>query len=330
MREQARALTGWTADWLDDVGLRQLQLRPEAPRHGPEDDLRPDRGLRLDRLVPAVREALRPQDLLRRASSGATSSRCRRRRRRARRSSGSTSKRGYAVRPVVEAILMHPAFYRGPAMVKPPIVYIAGLLRARRRGIESDWSWMADMAGQRLFRPPNVSGWDDARWLDTSTFRGRWTAANEVAGYDVIDDEASYSATETPKAAVRKAVRFWGNPPLSRQTIQDPGALRGRGRGGRHRRLAAGHVPAPAPERAADAGRHLSRDADVLRRPRMGCNHCEEFSRSHLCAERRPRPGAGCRRSSRGCRRPRAPGSTGARSCSARAPRCSPSTGPRS
>ena len=30
---------------------------------------------------------------------------------------------------------MHPDFYRGPAMVKPPVVYIAGLLRARGRGV---------------------------------------------------------------------------------------------------------------------------------------------------------------------------------------------------
>ena len=59
---------------------------------------------------------------------------------------------------------------------------------------------MADLAGQRLFRPPNVSGWNDTRWLDTSTFRGRWIAANEIAGYDAIDDEATYDAGETAEA----------------------------------------------------------------------------------------------------------------------------------
>ena len=40
------------------------------------------------------------------------------------------------------------------------------------------WSWIAELAGQRLFFPPNVAGWDDNRWLDTSTLRGRWIAAN--------------------------------------------------------------------------------------------------------------------------------------------------------
>src|SRR3712207_8124658 len=29
------------------------------------------------------------------------------------------------------------------------------------------------LAGQQLFYPPNVSGWDDSTWLDTSTWRGR-------------------------------------------------------------------------------------------------------------------------------------------------------------
>ncbi|HXV51834.1 MAG TPA: DUF1800 family protein [Solirubrobacterales bacterium] len=219
VREQARALTGWTADYQDDVGLVNFRLDPKRHDTTPKtifgqtgafdwtDSCRlcvkhsAHKTFFIEKLwsyfipvppSPKTRKALEQLYV----------------------------KRGYAVRPVVEAILMHPAFYRGPVMVKPPIVYIAGLLRARRRGIESDWSWMADMAGQRLFRPPNVSGWNDARWLDTSTFRGRWTAANEVAGYDAIDDEASYNATETPKAAVRKAVKFWGNPPLSRQTIK--------------------------------------------------------------------------------------------------------------
>ncbi|MFL5907848.1 MAG: DUF1800 family protein, partial [Solirubrobacterales bacterium] len=34
----------------------------------------------------------------------------------------------YAIRPVLEAILMHPDLYEGPAMVKPPVVYLASLM----------------------------------------------------------------------------------------------------------------------------------------------------------------------------------------------------------
>ena len=44
---------------------------------------------------------------------------------------------GYEIRPVLEAILRHPALYTGPRMVKPPVVYTAGLLRALGRGIDT-------------------------------------------------------------------------------------------------------------------------------------------------------------------------------------------------
>ena len=59
-------------------------------------------------------------------------------------------------------------------MVKPPIVLIAGHAARRRRGDHaSDWSGLRG-AGQRLYYPPDVAGWDDRLWLDTSTTLGRW------------------------------------------------------------------------------------------------------------------------------------------------------------
>jgi hypothetical protein len=85
---------------------------------------------------------------------------------------------GWQVRPVLEAILCCPQFYEGPRMVKPPIVLMAGLMRATGRGIENNEWWnKSDRAGQRLFYPPDVSGWNDQRWLDTNTTVGRWEAA---------------------------------------------------------------------------------------------------------------------------------------------------------
>src|SRR5207244_9177666 len=87
----------------------------------------------------------------------------------------------YAIRPVLEAILMHPDFYEGPAMVKPPVVYLASLMRATQTFIHDEqWIWLSQLAGQQLFYPPNVSGWDDNRWLDTNTLRGRWLCPNGV------------------------------------------------------------------------------------------------------------------------------------------------------
>ena len=58
------------------------------------------------------------------------------------------------------------------------MVYNAGMLRATQQFITTTaWSWLDDGAGQFLFYPPNVSGWDDRRWLDTSSWRGRWDIA---------------------------------------------------------------------------------------------------------------------------------------------------------
>ena len=66
-------------------------------------------------------------------------------------------------------------------MVKPPAVQAAGMLRAVGRGIDTTaWAWLCESAGQYLFMPPNVSGWDDTRWLDTATFRGRWQMAQYI------------------------------------------------------------------------------------------------------------------------------------------------------
>jgi uncharacterized protein (DUF1800 family) len=126
----------------------------------------------------------------------------------------------HAIRPLVEAILMHPDFYEGPRMVKPPVVYVAGMLRATGKGIDrDDWTWICDLAGQLLFQPPNVAGWDETRWLDTATFRGRWMAANTVLDGLAIDPDAEPAASIEPAPdAVNAAVKFWGDPSISNET----------------------------------------------------------------------------------------------------------------
>ena len=70
---------------------------------------------------------------------------------------------------------------RDRRMAKPPVVQAAGMLRAVGRGIDTDRVGVAVRpAGQMLFVPPNVSGWDDTRWLDTATFRARWLMATRI------------------------------------------------------------------------------------------------------------------------------------------------------
>jgi uncharacterized protein (DUF1800 family) len=218
VREQARALTGWTAEYSDDVGLTDFHYDPERHDDGRKRifgrsgsfDWR-------DACKLCVKHRAHRRFFVEKLWSYFIPKPPSRKTRAA--LQRLYVKRNYAIRPVVEAILMHPELYRGPAMVKPPVVYIVGLLRARGQGIANeDLVWVSRMAGQRLFDPPNVSGWDDERWLDTSTFRGRWTAANLVVEPDVVDEEAPYDESEGPALAVRRALVYWGDPSVSRAT----------------------------------------------------------------------------------------------------------------
>jgi uncharacterized protein (DUF1800 family) len=128
---------------------------------------------------------------------------------------------GYSIRAVVEAILQHPDFYEGPELVTPPVVYNAGLLRSIGRYIDTtDWAWLSSAAGQQLFYPPNVSGWEFSRWLDTSTAKARWEIASYVTAKTYPDPwppegTPGYDPTEDPATALARAMAYWGEPPLS-------------------------------------------------------------------------------------------------------------------
>jgi uncharacterized protein (DUF1800 family) len=122
------------------------------------------------------------------------------------------------LRPVLEAILVHPALYEGPRLVKPPVVYTAGLLRRLGRGIDTTaWAWLDAMAGQQLFYPPNVAGWDDARWLDTATWRGRWWIAQYVLRPAALDP-AKATQPDDADALLDGALAFWRRPELGDAT----------------------------------------------------------------------------------------------------------------
>ena len=215
IREGARALTGWRSDWSSEQGAHNFRFDPK--RHdagsktvfgktgtwGWEDACRlcvehpQHASFFVEKLwsyfvpVPpptAVREQL--------AQAYVAS--------------------GWQIRPVLEAILISPELLEGPPMVKPPVVHLASMLRALGRGIDTEaWIYVCDQAGQQLFWPPNVSGWDDSRWLDTSTMRARWlmvTYALEEIAPDTWNE--AYSTTETPDEALARAVAAWGSPAL--------------------------------------------------------------------------------------------------------------------
>ena len=171
VREQARALTGWTADWKNGIGWTRFHFKAREPRRrdegvfGKAGPFNWKTAVKLCIEHPAHAGVLREQalELLR---AGA-----------ARRGDRDALLEqlyvhsGYQVRPGGRPrSCKHPLLYEGPRMVKSPVVYTAGLLRQRGDRIETeDWIWLDAMAGQQLFYPPNVAGWDDdalARHLD--------------------------------------------------------------------------------------------------------------------------------------------------------------------
>jgi uncharacterized protein (DUF1800 family) len=128
---------------------------------------------------------------------------------------------GLEIVPVLEAILTSPELYAGPLMVKPPVVYAAGLLRATGQGIASEaWTWRCGDAGQQLFYPPDVSGWDDSAWLNTNTTAARWAIVNQAMSRDSFKPDESYPA-ESAVEAVAKARAFWSDPPLTTETVDE-------------------------------------------------------------------------------------------------------------
>ena len=219
VRELARALTGWRATWTGELGWHNFRF--DANRADTTDktvfgktgafdwqdagNLCVDHPLHSSFFVTKLWSYFIPTP-----PDAATQARL----------EGLYVSSGHSIRAVVEAILMHPTFYEGEEMVIPPVVYNAGLLRARGRGIDiGDWTWVGQFAGQKLFEPPNVAGWNDDKWLDTSTLRGRWMLANYVARpYQVDPWQTPYSETETAADAVAKAMAFWNYPTLSRET----------------------------------------------------------------------------------------------------------------
>ena len=205
IREQARALTGWRNRRAPGVGAYDFRYEPRLHDHGMKTVFGKSGNFAWqDACRLCLEHANHPSFFVRKlwsyfiptAPPAATQ-----------RALEATYRRRHEIRPVVEAILLHPALYNGPRMVKPPVVYAAGLLRASGRGLSgANWAQLGLLAGQRLFYPPNVAGWDDTRWLDTSTMRGRWYLAGAaLAG--TASSGSGTAATIVDRAAAGLGIR---------------------------------------------------------------------------------------------------------------------------
>ena len=220
VRELARSLSGWDFDWVSGIGATNFRW-DEADRWDPgyktvfgqtgrwtwEDACR----MVVDhRLHPSFFVAKLWSYFVPTPPDAATAAKL----------EALYKGSGYEIRPVLEAILTSKALYTGPRMVKPPTVFVAGLLRARKRGItHNSWSWVLSGAGQRLYYPPDVAGWDDKRWLDTNTTLGRWEAVVVALDDDTEAPGSDSYPEESAAQALAKARAFWGNPNLTAPAV---------------------------------------------------------------------------------------------------------------
>ncbi|MEH3052719.1 MAG: DUF1800 family protein [Patulibacter minatonensis] len=123
---------------------------------------------------------------------------------------------GEQLLPLLDAILVHPDLHQGASMAKPPVVFAAGLLRGRGVGISTDaWTWMGNNAGQMIGQPPNVAGWNDRAWLNTSSHSARWTMVVNLVRASLATAAGYRGKTESSAEAVDAALGFWGRPTVS-------------------------------------------------------------------------------------------------------------------
>jgi uncharacterized protein (DUF1800 family) len=97
----------------------------------------------------------------------------------------------YAIRPLVQAILLHPEFLSAQAYraaIKSPVELVVGTMRMLG-GQQLDGSYLSGM-GQELFAPPNVRGWVGGRhWLNSATFLNRVSFASDLISADSSDPQ---------------------------------------------------------------------------------------------------------------------------------------------
>jgi uncharacterized protein (DUF1800 family) len=138
---------------------------------------------------------------------------------------------GRKIKPLVRAILTDPQLFESidePNMIKPPVVFVSGALRAIGLGVSSSQpaDYLGSM-GQLPYFPPTVAGWEGGlSWLNTNTALARFGFIGDVIGNAPIGSPAKVVdvPNETPQAAFDRAFGAVGAPWMSagtRAAIQD-------------------------------------------------------------------------------------------------------------
>jgi uncharacterized protein (DUF1800 family) len=137
------------------------------------------------------------------------------------------------LRPVLRGILSNPLIFESlgePNLVKPPVVYLVGVLRALGAPMKGNYMTGAlTNMQQRPYRPPNVAGWEGGMsWLNTNTVQGRFDAVLRAQFLKYSNSTNSYprpalvdvdgGAAETAAALVERAHASVGRPWISTGT----------------------------------------------------------------------------------------------------------------
>jgi uncharacterized protein (DUF1800 family) len=128
--------------------------------------------------------------------------------------------------PLIRKILTHPLMFESlgePNMIKPPVVYYVGLIKAMDAPLQDYWpAQTLDNSQQLPYDPPNVAGWEGGlSWLNTSTVAARFDA---VISSQWLKYKTNYidegGPGETGRQAFDRAYAATVEPWLSPQTEQ--------------------------------------------------------------------------------------------------------------
>jgi uncharacterized protein (DUF1800 family) len=138
---------------------------------------------------------------------------------------------GRKLKPLVRSILTSPQLFESidePNMIKPPVVFVSGALRALGLGVTSAGpASYLDSMGQLPYFPPTVAGWEGGlSWLNTNTALARFGFVGDVIANAPNGSPARVVdvPNEAPAAAFDRAYGAVGAPWMSagtRTAIQD-------------------------------------------------------------------------------------------------------------
>lgn len=230
IRESARAWTGWTLrDYRSYEGRRTFEFKPQLHDTGAKTFLRQTGnfdGTDVMRLIlanPATPRWIAGK-LARFFVSPAPDSGL------VEAMAQTLTANNYEIAPVLRALFRSRAFYRPEvihAQIKSPVEFVVGAVR--HLGI-SDPNWprlslLTAQAGQRLFYPPTVKGWDGGKaWINAATIFNRANLAGALlSGKFGSADTAALSSLETMSAQLLQRSIVAARRPVLSQALKNAG-----------------------------------------------------------------------------------------------------------